>query len=125
MTETLLLDRHPSEKYGTFGHMYRNGVQICVTCEPVDPIPCGTYLCEPHNGPKWQNVWKLQNVPGHTAILIHAGNTIKDTADCILVGDTFGRISGCDAILNSVLTLDHLRAELPDTFYLTITQSEE
>lgn len=126
MTETLILNRHPSEQYGTFGHLYRNGQQIAVTCEPVTPdVPLGTYLCQPHNGPKFQNVWEVTNVPGHTAILIHNGNTVADTHGCILVGETFGRINGVDAVINSMLTLDNLREILPDAFYLKFTQSED
>jgi hypothetical protein len=126
MTETLELERHPSESYGTFGVLLRNGAQIAVTCEPVVPaIPLGTYLCQPHNGPKFQNVWEVCDVPGHTGILIHNGNTIKDTEGCVLVGSTFGRIDGMDAVIDSVFTLDRLRATLPDTFYLTITQTED
>ncbi len=126
MTEVLTLDRHPSEAYGTFGHLYRDGKQIAVTCEPVTPaVPLGTYLCQPHNGIEFQNVWEVTNVPGHTAILIHNGNTVADTHGCILVGQEFGRINGVDAVINSMLALDNLRATLPDTFYLTFTQSEE
>ncbi len=126
MIETLILDRHPSEDYGTFGDICRDGKQIALTCEPVIPaVPPGTYLCQPHNGPEFQNVWEVMDVPGHTAILIHNGNTIKDTKGCILVGNDFGIIDGQHAVLNSMLTLDQLRQELPDTFYLKIIQSEE
>ena len=36
-----------------------------------------------HKGMLW-----IQNVPGFKWILIHAGNSNKDTAGCLLVGDT-------------------------------------
>lgn len=124
--EMLILERHPSEDYGTFGSLERDGKQIALTCEPVIPaIPLGKYLCQSHNGPKFQNVWEVMNVPGHTGILIHNGNTIADTHGCILVGDWFGFVKGQHAVLNSLLTLDKLRDTLPDTFYLQITQMEE
>jgi len=124
--ETLILDRHPSEIYGTFGHLYWDGDEMAVTCEPVEPaIPLGEYVCIPHDGTEFQNVWEITNVPGHTEILIHNGNTIKDTKGCVLVGQSFGRIDGMDAVIDSVDCLNDLRAELPKTFNLKVIQSEE
>ncbi len=122
MTETLILQRRPSSDQGTFGQIFRNGQQICVTCEPIEPFPAGLYLCIPHNGPKFKNVWEITDVPGHTAILIHAGNTIKDTSGCVLVGNTYGTIDGLkmNAVMNSRLTLDKMRRDLPDQFYLYV-----
>jgi hypothetical protein len=116
----VVLQRQKPEAYGTFGQMFRDGRQLCVTCEPAVPIPAGTYTCVPHNGPKFQNVWELQGVPGHTAILIHNGNTVDDTLGCILVGSTFGRVDGRFAVVDSRATLDAIRATLPPTFTLDI-----
>jgi hypothetical protein len=118
--EPLVLQRQKPTSDGTFGQMFRNGHQFCVTCEPVEPIPAGTYLCVQHNGPKFQNVWELQGVPGYTAILIHNGNTIRDTDGCLLVGNTYGRVGDVPAVMNSRATLDTLRATLPGTFKLEI-----
>ena len=123
MIETLTLQRQPSTDQGTFGQIFRDGKQIAVTCEPIDPFPVGLYLCIPHNGPKFQNVWEITNIPGHTAILIHNGNTINDTHDCVLVGDTYGIVNGLKAIMNSMLTLDKLRESLPNEFYLYVKTS--
>lgn len=139
--ETLVLDRHPSEAYGTFGHLYRDDDEIAVTAEPPTPFIIGTYLCIRHNGPKFKNVWEVTDVPGHTAILLHNGNvpipyqaldgTMHDeTHDCVLVGGTFGRIEGFggkyyDAIIDSKLTLAKLQRDLPDSFYLKVIQSTE
>lgn len=49
-------------------------------------IPAGTYQCGPYSSPKFPNVWEITKVPERTAILIHAGNTEKDTTGCVLVG---------------------------------------
>lgn len=51
-------------------------------------IPAGTYRVTMHDSPKFGRVPHVHDVPGFTDILIHAGNTAKDTAGCILVGMT-------------------------------------
>lgn len=53
-------------------------------------IPAGTYLCKPHGWKgevvRFTRVWEITGVMGHSAVLIHWGNTIKDTKLCVLVG---------------------------------------
>lgn len=51
-------------------------------------IPFGTYEIKITFSPKFKRElpW-LQNVPSFTGILIHRGNTAKDSAGCILVGE--------------------------------------
>ena len=114
---------------GTFGIMSVAGIPMCVTCEDpwidnktnISCIPEGVYKCVPHNGAKYKDVWRLEYVPGRSAILIHAGNTEDDTHGCILVGLTLGELNGKPAILNSRKALDFLRAILPDEFMLEVT----
>ena len=51
-------------------------------------IPTGRYDVIINRSPKFKrNLPRLQNVPGFDGILIHRGNTDKDTAGCILVGE--------------------------------------
>jgi hypothetical protein len=105
-----------------------DGVPLCNTCE--DPwnentrgescIPKGVYKFVPHNGQLYKNVWVALNVPNRTGILIHSGNTIKDTRGCLLVGNGFGTLDGMPGVLNSVQTLEKLRGILPPEFILTI-----
>lgn len=118
--ETLDLVRRPSIPDGTFGRMLRDGQEICLTCEPEIPFLAGTYLCIPHTGSEFQNVWEISGIVGHTAVLIHNGNTKKDTKLCVLVGNIYGQVDGLKAVLNSKSTLDRLRATLPSTFYLRV-----
>lgn len=53
---------------------------------PDSSIPAGIYQCEPHSGSHFKDVWILRDVPHRTFILIHPGNTEKDTLGCILLG---------------------------------------
>lgn len=117
----ITITRGLSSSEGTPGILHINNIPQCITLEPViTDIPDGTYNCIPHSGPKFQNVWEVQKVPGHSAILIHNGNTVADTHGCILVGQSFATINGHRGITNSNITLNNLRQILPSTFNLTI-----
>lgn len=94
----------------------------------ISCIPAGTYRCVPHgwepNSPlKFKQVWRLLDVKGRDAILIHAGNSHKDTLGCILpglgmqVGPTFAVIS------DSRMAIELMRREIgPREFMLTIKE---
>lgn len=107
-----------------------NGLPLCVTLEDpwndnkknVSCIPAGIYKCVRHNGTKYKGVWRLENVPDRSAILIHQGNTINDTEGCILVGQKFSPTGG---ILSSVLALNDLRDILPENFTINIKAPKE
>jgi hypothetical protein len=81
---------------------------LCYTLEPFDHIPAGTYelklrtfgehhekyslkFPDIHKGMLW-----VTDVPGFTDILIHIGNTEKDTKGCTLVGATTGKDNHMD-----------------------------
>lgn len=124
------LHRFQQDKRGTFGLMTLSGrIPLCLTCEDpwndnknnISCIPEGVYQCRPHSGVKYKNVWWVEDVPKRTAILIHQGNTTKNTEGCILVGNKLGTVGGRPAVLNSVATLNMLRETLPDHFTLHVT----
>lgn len=93
----------------TIGKMYIDGKYYCDTLEDKDrgisqntplstikaikvagstAIPAGVYKVIVSMSPKFKrNLPRLLNVPGFEGILIHRGNTDKDTAGCILVGE--------------------------------------
>jgi len=114
---------------GVFGVMVMDNQAIALTCEDpwndnktgVSCVPEGSYECVPHFGAKYKNVWRLENVQGRSAILIHNGNTHENTRGCILVGNKFGILAGTPGILNSKKTLDKLRGQLPSKFTIHIT----
>lgn len=80
----------------TIGDLFINEEFICNTLEDVfrekkiakeTCIPYGKYDIIINMSPKYKRLMpRLLNVPNFEGILIHSGNTIKDTAGCILVG---------------------------------------
>jgi len=115
---------------GVFGvFLDENDFPLCVTLEEswlnnqrnISCIPEGVYRVVQHNGTKYKEVWRLENVPNRTAILIHAGNTEYDTEGCILVGQKFGVLGDKRAILSSKPALTELRRILPSEFMIEIT----
>lgn len=86
----------------TIGKMYIDGKYFCDTLEdPVrvlksakdkvygdTAIPAGTYKIILGMSPRFKRILpRLQNVPYFEGVLIHRGNTAKDTHGCILVGE--------------------------------------
>jgi len=81
----------------------------------ISCIPEGTYECtwlESSGSGKYVQVWHLQDVEGRTEILFHAGNLVRDTLGCILVGLKHGHLGGEDAVLSSLKALKAMRSEL-------------
>ena len=102
---------------------------FCVTLEPPDrlnerntsSIPAGQYICSPYESPTHGGTFEVTNVPGRSAILLHAGNIVDHTEGCIMLGETFGKLKGNRAILNSGNTFRRFLAEMGRTpFHLTI-----
>ncbi len=73
----------------------------------ISCIPNGEYLCQKVNSPRYKDVFEVKDVENRTHILIHAGNTEKDTRGCILVGEKFGFLDSVPAVLNSRNTLNY------------------
>lgn len=107
----ILLERYDSGPEDTLGNFYINGVLQCKTLEDQyrevkvmgdTSIPEGTYEIKlrkegTHHlkyskDVRFSDIHKgmlhLQDVPNFKYILIHVGNTDKDTMGCILVGLT-------------------------------------
>ncbi len=81
----------------TLGILKTEGRFLCFTLEdemrevkiPGETrIPDGIYEVKYTFSPKFgKNMLEIMNVPNFTGIRIHTGNTDKDTAGCILLGD--------------------------------------
>lgn len=136
MKETLdirkvILQRDYEDASGTHGRLfseYGDFLGVYTLEEPwkenarrVSCIPAGEYRCKDFSGMKFQDVWQVLNVPNRDAILIHAGNTIRDTEGCILVGLTRRK----DGVGSSRDALMWLRTHLPSEFTLRVRSPDD
>lgn len=92
------LKRIAAREQYTIGRLYLNGEYFCDTLEDTlrapgvkipgqTAIPAGTYSVVLNCSPKFNRLLpRLLDVPGFDGILMHRGNTHRDTAGCILVG---------------------------------------
>ena len=116
----LLLIRNTFSKKSTIGELFLNGERICDTLENswqdnqrnISCIPEGVYpvrLRLPRESGTRDYIHLLvKDVKDRDYILIHIGNTAKDTSGCILVG--LGTEQ--DVVHNSVLAMDLLIKEV-------------
>jgi len=100
---------------GLLGALVIDGAIFCITLEPSDTfVKPGNYHCRRFHGTKWPDTFEIV-VPGHTAVLFHAGNVEADTRGCVLLGSTAGKLRGERAVLNSGATferfLEHTKNE--------------
>jgi hypothetical protein len=102
---------------GALGVLLLNNEIFCFTLEPDANekgklyIKQGVYHCQRFHGTKWPNTFEIV-VPGHTAVLFHAGNTEADTLGCVLLGATTGKLKGYRAVLNSGATFREFMARM-------------
>ncbi len=118
----LIVERYEHNKNETIGKLYIDGKFECYTLEDEfratkvyeeTRIPQGTYKIKLRTVGEFNNRYlkkypkfhkgmlHVTNVPGFEYILIHIGNTEKDTAGCLLVGATVGFIGKKRAVLSS------------------------
>lgn len=104
-------------------------------------VPEGTYAVRPHDGGAFQRVWALVNpelgvwyqpgqIPkgqrwGRSAILIHAGNLVRDVVGCIAVGRQHGAIKGEPAVILSQLAIGDMRRVLGRDAHTLVIRSTE
>jgi len=80
---------------GALGVLKLDGSFFCYTLEldykdnsrNISSIPVGKYNVVKHFSQHFKDVLMVDNVPDRSYIYFHAGNTIKDTKGCILVGN--------------------------------------
>lgn len=89
-------------------------------------VPEGRYIVRPHDSSRFPGTYVLENADlcvycytrpdnqtwGRTAILIHAGNTVRDVVGCIAVGMLDGALGNQPAVLHSRVAMRLLREKL-------------
>ena len=108
--------------------------QICgVKVHGETAIPTGRYLVDmktvsPRFGGRAQYQFckgrlpRLCNTPGYQGVLIHIGNTAKDTDGCILVGEnkTVGQVLNSTATFRRLYPILKAADERGEQIYITI-----
>lgn len=89
----------------------------------ISCIPADEYIVSkrPAHALRKYEHFIINNVPGRSYILIHAGNYNWHTLGCVLVGDAHKDINkdGLKDVVNSMATMKILVSLLPDKFKLT------
>lgn len=103
--KTFLLKRIAYDTDGSYGVLIRDdGFPWLLTLEDeqrqnqrgVSAIPEGIYTVVRTVTPKHGECFMVTGVPDRSAILIHSGNSEKDTEGCILLGKEYGKVTGKD-----------------------------
>lgn len=85
---TLIRDKRTET--AILGRLFMGDTCICYTLENAQKaIPAGLYSIENSKSPKFGRELPLlfsDKVPSRRGVRIHAGNTYKDSAACVLVG---------------------------------------
>ena len=122
----LTLKRINSSSECVLGVLELDDKEICKTLElpwrdnqkGISCIPAGEYKLSPYPSSRFGEVYIVNDVPNRTGILIHTGNTASDIAGCILVGDSYGKLNGKKAVLNSRQAFNLLKETLGEEEYL-------
>lgn len=126
------LVRHAYLPECTLGWLHYNGLRLATIERPwimardhkggqvrESCVPDGTYVLRRHNSERWPDTFALVNADldvhhmptghGRSAILIHAGNRVRDVVGCIAVGLSAGRLEGEPAVMASQQAMRQLR----------------
>jgi hypothetical protein len=115
----LKLVRNRIDSTGTYGQLFsEQGELICLTLEHAylfdhgwyPKVNDGTYICQRgdhilESGEEIET-FEIMNVPNHTGILFHRGNTENNSSGCVLLGS---RLSG-NTLLNSTVAFNKFMA---------------
>ena len=120
----LVLVRDAYTETAILGRLFLGGTCICFTLENRSKaIPCCTYNIANSKSPKFKRELPLiygYNVAESRGIRIHAGNTSKDSAGCVLVG--MGRDTVDGSLTESKLAETMVTMLCRTIKHLTITE---
>lgn len=120
----LVLVRDSYTETAILGRLFLGGTCICSTLENRSKaIPCGTYNVANSKSPKFKRELPLiygYKVAESRGIRIHAGNTSKDSAGCVLVG--MGRDTVAGSLSESRLAETMVTMLCRTIRHLTVTE---
>lgn len=120
----LVLVRDAFTETAILGRLFLGGTCICSTLENRSKaIPCGTYNIANSKSPKFKRELPLiygYKVAESRGIRIHAGNTSKDSAGCVLVG--MGRDTVAGSLSESRLAETMVTMLCRTIRHLTVTE---
>ena len=114
--------------------VYQNNKQIyqCYSLElpwknnirGVSCIPTGSYIVKKYTSTKLGECFHICNVPGRSAVLIHAGNFVRELRGCVAVGNQLYDIDGdgLKDVAASKETINKLYTILPPEFQIEILE---
>lgn len=138
-----VIRKHLKAEY-TIGQMFIDGKFFCNTLEDTDrkldqtmplevikavkvygqtAIPTGTYKVTLYYWAKYKQWYPLlHNVPAYTGILMHGGQTHKDTLGCILLGENKikGGLVNCSHYVRLLVKLIQEAADRGEDTFITI-----
>lgn len=127
----LRLERVTTPGRPTNGILFINGAPKFLTLEPpwlnnrvnVSCIPTGKYLCKKYSSAKYPDTYEIEGVKGRDQILFHAGNFLKDTHGCVLLGLSFYWGDDSGTIRESLMAMQAFRmlTKGVEAFPLTIS----
>ena len=129
--DKLTLTRFAYTDIGTFGKITVDGQTLYTVERPwinnaptISCIPEGSYACQP----RWYirrgyDAVEVTDVPNRTHILFHIGNTMNDSAGCILVNSSLGFVHNMWAGIGSKVAFNTFMQTYGNTnFTLKIKQ---
>ena len=127
--ETLHLLRYETDAHATHGVLVAPGLAPIATLERpwlddqlyVSCLRAGDYPLPIHDSPRFGRCLLLRHTAPRSHILIHAGNRVRDTEGCILVGAWRSLLKGEAAVLRSRRARDRLLAWHEQAISVTIS----
>lgn len=120
----LVLVRDSYTETAILGRIFLGGTCVCCTLENRSKaIPCGTYNVANSKSPKFKRELPLiygYKVAESRGIRIHAGNSSKDSAGCVLVG--MGRDTVAGSLSESRLAETMVTMLCRTIRHLTVTE---
>ena len=129
---TVNITRVEENSEGTFGTVCICTQAFCNCLELPDRlnnanisnIPPRQYPCKKIESSKFGETFQVMDVPGRSMILFHSGNLISDSRGCLILAESFGKLNGNRAVLNSGNTFKRFMEIMDgvDKFMLTIRE---